>query len=350
MTIKDIGYDDFFQNIVLSNKDNSLIPARVIRINKRYYTLFSDEGEFLARIKGKIRHNSYVQSELPIVGDWVLMKKSDNNAFIDHILTRKNILYRKSSAKRTDIQAIVSNIDYAFILVAIDNEMPISAIGRYLSMVHTSNIKPIIAISKIDLYEDTEYKEVLASIKEAFPNEISFAYSAKSGKNCGKFLDFIVKDTSSVFIGSSGSGKSTIINYLLKKDKMKTQDVREYDYKGMHTTTHRELLILESGGVVIDTPGLRSLGMWDDDKGIKRTFEDLEEFSKSCRFNNCTHQHEPGCYILELLEKDKLSYERYKAYITLINETKDLKKNALEIGKDKKTAIKKITRIGSKKK
>lgn len=344
MTIEDIGFDKFFQNIISLNKDSSLIPARVIRMNKRYYTLFSDEGEFLARIKGKIRHKSYVQSELPVVGDWVLMKKSDNNAFIDHVLTRKNVLYRKSSTKKTDIQAIVSNIDYAFILVAIDNEIPISAIGRYLSVVHTSNIKPVIAVSKIDLYEDIEYRKLLTSIKKSFPSETAFAYSAKTGENCHKFLDFIVKYTSSVFIGSSGAGKSTIINYLLKKEKMKTRDVREYDYKGMHTTTHRELLVSDSGGVVIDTPGLRALGLWDDDRGIKKTFEDLEEMSKNCKFNNCTHQHEPGCYILELLSEDKLSYERYSAYITLINETKDLKKNALEIGKDKKSAIKKVTK------
>ena len=155
MKIKDIGFDEYFEKLALSAlKVNSLeeinneelVPARVIRINKRYYTLFSDEGEFLARIKGKIRYNSEIQSELPVVGDWVLMKKSDNNAFIDTILTRKNILYRKANIKKNDIQAIVSNIDYAFIIVGIDNEMPMSAIARYLSVVHTSGIKPIIAI------------------------------------------------------------------------------------------------------------------------------------------------------------------------------------------------------------
>ena len=353
MKIKDIGFDEYFEKLALSAlKVNSLeeinneelVPARVIRINKRYYTLFSDEGEFLARIKGKIRYNSEIQSELPVVGDWVLMKKSDNNAFIDTILTRKNILYRKANIKKNDIQAIVSNIDYAFIIVGIDNEMPMSAIARYLSVVHTSGIKPIIAISKIDLYEDAEYKELLSAIKETYPNEIAFAYSSKTGKNADTFLKYIKKDTSSVFIGASGAGKSTIINYLLKYEKMKTQEVREYDFKGMHTTTHRELLVLDSGGVVIDTPGLRNLGLWEDDKGIKKTFEDLEEFAKKCKFKDCTHQHEPDCYILELLENDEIPYERYDAYITLLNENRELQKSSIEIKKDRKMALKKITK------
>ena len=344
--IKDIGFDEYFEKLtseILNNSNNKdLIPARVIRINKRYYTLFSDEGEFLARIKGKIRHKSEVQSELPIVGDWVLMRKSDNNAFIDTILTRKNILYRKANIKKNDIQAIVSNIDYVFIIVALDNEMPMSAIARYLSIAHTSEIKPIIAISKIDIYPKSEFEELLKNIKENYPNEIAFGYDAKTGNNAKKFLDYIKKNTSSVFIGASGSGKSTIINYLLKKEKMKTSEVREYDFKGMHTTTHRELLVLESGGVVIDTPGLRNLDLWEDDKGIKKTFEDLEELSKNCKFKNCSHQHEPDCYILKLLDEGKIPYERYESYITLLNENKRLQKTSTQIKKDRKTALKKI--------
>ena len=157
-------------------------------------------------------------------------------------------------------------------------------------------------------------------------------------------MEYIKKNTSSVFIGASGSGKSTIINYLLKKEKMKTKEVREYDFKGMHTTTHRELLALEGGGVVIDTPGLRNLDLWEEDKGIKKTFEDFEKLSKNCKFKNCTHQHEPNCYIIKLLEKDKIPYERYEAYITLLNESKELQKTSIEIKKDRKNALKKITK------
>lgn len=359
-TIEDIGFDKYFERLALETlnnlknnknrgknndkKEENLIPARVIRINKRYYTLFSNEGEFLARIKGKIRHKSEIQSELPIVGDWVLMKKSDNNAFIDAILTRKNILYRKANVKKNDIQAIVSNIDYVFIIASLDNEMPISAIARYLSIAHTSGIKPVIAISKIDIYQKSEYLETLKTLKENYPNEIIFGYSAKTGENTEKFLDYIKKYTTSVFIGASGSGKSTIINYMLKKEKMKTKEVREYDFKGMHTTTHRELLVLEGGGAVIDTPGLRNLDLWEDDKGIKKTFEDLEELSKNCKFKNCSHQHEPDCHILELVEKGKIPYERYEAYITLLNENKKLQKTSIEIKKDRKNALKKITK------
>lgn len=344
LTIKDLGYDSFFKSQAEENKDNTLIVGRVIRMNKRYYTVLTDNGEFLSTIKGKIRHSSSIKSELPVVGDFVFLKTGDSNrALIDRVLQRKNTLYRKSGGAKTDIQVLVSNIDYAFILVSIDTDASISMIGRYLSMVHASHIKPIIAISKIDLYEESVYKEMLKSIKDSFKDEDIFAYSAKSGENCDKFLKYIKKTTSSVFIGYSGSGKSTIINYLLKEDKMKTKEVREYDYKGMHTTTHRELFFISSGGVVIDTPGLRSLGVWEDDKGIKKTFNDLEDMAKNCKFNNCTHQHEPGCYILEMLENNKIDYERYSAYINLKNESRELYKNSpLEVSKSRKKAISKI--------
>ena len=328
--------------------DDSLKIARVIRMNKRYYTLYTDDMEYLARIKGTVRYKSSLQSELPVIGDYVLMRSSNDNAFIEKVLDRQNVLYRKSNGKKTDIQILASNIDYAFILVAIDNEMSVAAIGRYVSMAYSSNIKPVLAVSKIDLYKSGVYKDLMNDIKSSYPNEDIFAYSAKTGKYTKNFLKYIIEGSSSVFIGSSGSGKSTIINYLLKEEKMKTNDVREYDYKGMHTTTHRELFELDNGGVVIDTPGLRALGVWEDSAGIEKTFSDLEDMAKNCKFNNCTHQHEPGCYILEMVENDKIPIERYSTYITLKNESKDVSKsNILSIDKNRKEAIKKM--IKSKK-
>ncbi len=338
----------------IKNKYENLITldkqlARVIRMNKRYYTLFTEKKEYLARIKGKIRHNSSMQSELPVIGDYVLMKSSHDNAYIESVLERKNILYRKSNGKKTDIQTLASNIDNAFILVAMDNEMSIAGIGRYLAMVHTSNIKPIIAVSKIDLYEHEAYEEFVEEISNSYPNENIFPYSSKTLENTNLFLDFLKKDTTSVFIGASGAGKSTIINFLLKEEKMKTKSVREYDYKGMHTTTHRELFELENGAVVIDTPGLRMLGVWEDSIGIEKTFSDIENMAKKCKFKDCTHQHEPDCYILEMVENDELSIERYNAYIMLKNESKLVSKNnVLTIDKNRKLAIKKL--IKSKKK
>ena len=324
--------------------------ARVIRMNKKFYTLYSLEGEYVAYVKGKIRYKSHSQSELPVVGDYVLINVIDeNNALIEQVVPRKNVLYRKSIGKKTDVQVLASNIDYAFILLGIDNELSVAGIGRYLSMVYASNISPIVAISKIDLYEKDVYEDYLNDIQLSFPNEIIFYYSAKTGENTERFLEYIVDNTSSVFIGSSGSGKSTIINYLLKEEKMKTGDVRERDYKGMHTTTHRELFELQNGGVVIDTPGLRQLGVWEDANGIKKTFSDLEDMAKNCKFNDCTHEHEPDCYILKMIEDDKLSVERYNVYIMLRNESEELsKQNVLNIGKTRKAALKKVTKIKKK--
>lgn len=324
--------------------------ARVIRMNKKFYTLYSSKGEYVAYVKGKMRYKSHSQSELPVVGDYVLISIADeNNALIEEVVPRKNVLYRKSIGKKTDVQVLVSNIDYAFILLGIDNELSVAGIGRYLSMVYASNITPIIAISKIDLYEKSVYKDYLSDIKLSFPNEIIFYYSAKTGENVEYFLDYITTNVSAVFIGASGAGKSTIINYLLKEERMKTSDVREYDYKGMHTTTHRELFELQNGGVVIDTPGLRQLGVWEDSNGIKKTFRDLEEMAKNCKFNDCTHEHEPDCYILKMLESDSLSLERYNVYIMLRNESEALsKQNVLSIDKTRKEALKKVIKIKKK--
>ena len=235
--------------------------------------------------------------------------------------------------------SLADTSDFGILRVVVDNPQKGEKVLGENYLVKTTDI---VAIEMTD--SPGGLSSVLKTIKENYPNEIAFGYSAKTGENAKEFLSYIKENTSSVFIGASGSGKSTIINYLLKKEKMKTKEVREYDFKGMHTTTHRELLILESGGVVIDTPGLRNLDLWEDDKGIKKTFKDLEELSKNCKFKNCTHQHEPDCYILELVEKNKIPYERYQAYITLLNENKQLQKTSIEIKKDRKNALKKITK------
>lgn len=331
--------------IAKEETQSNLVPARVCRINKRYYTLLDENSkQYLARIKGKIRYKSDVQSQLPVVGDIVLMKTDNNeNALIDSILERKNVLYRKSSKKKKDIQVLVSNVDYAFIILSIESNIEISAIARYLSIVHSQDIIPIIVINKTDLYEEVETLDTIAEIKNAFSNEIVFAHSVVTSQNYEKFLEYISDGKSAVFIGPSGSGKSTIINSLLKKEHMKTNEVREYDYKGMHTTTHRELMVLENKGIVIDTPGIRAIGIWENNNGLEKVFSKLEKYSKKCKFNDCTHTHEPDCYILHLADTGKISLKLYNAYISLNKEKTDLsKENMHTIRKNNKIAIAKV--------
>lgn len=317
---------------------------RIIRMHKRYYVVSDGEREYLCRVSGNLRHKCQIKSEMPVVGDYVFIKinKDKKEATIIDIQPRVNSLYRKA-ANRNDIQVLAANIDTAFILTSLDNELSTGGISRYLTMVLACKIKPVIILTKTDLYEKSYVNESISGIKENFTSADIISVSVVSKEGFADIEKYITKGTTSVFIGASGAGKSSLVNAIIGTETQAVGDVRQYDDKGMHTTTHRELLTLSNGASVIDTPGLRSLGVWENENAVKETFSDLEQEAAKCRFHNCTHQHEPGCHIVEMLENDELSHERYRAYITLINETRYLgKENLLEIRKDKRKRLSKV--------
>ena len=350
MVLADIGFDKYFKDLVSQYKKENINVARVIKGHKKYYMIFDGKTEYLARVSGSLRHNSRIKSEMPAVGDFVLFRPSKKGELVSikYILKRKNVLFRKSASKKSDIQAIAANVNYCFIVVSLDREINQNSISRYLSMVIASNIKPIVVLTKSDLCDNDDVLEEIEGIRKSFRVEDIFNSSIIDGQGMDCFAKYIKKSTTSIFIGPSGAGKSSIVNYLIGNNIQEVKSVREYDDKGMHTTTSRELFVLKNNAVIIDTPGLRSLGIWDNDSGVKSTFADIEEQSKLCRFHNCTHQHEPGCAIIEMVETGFFTAEHYMSYITLKNESSSLsKQNLIDMKKEKRQRIKKV--IKSKK-
>ncbi len=343
--LKDLGFDNHFTSLLSKYGKKSPNVARVIKGHKKFYTIYDGSKEYLARVSGNLRHKTRIKSELPVVGDFVIfsLSKDGDVTYINEVLTRKNMLFRKSASKRSDIQVMASNIDYCFIMVALDREINHNAIGRYLSMVLTSKIKPIVMLTKSDLCDEEDTAAEIEDIKDRFKIGGVFSTSIIDGVGMDTFTKYLKKSKTSIFIGASGAGKSSVVNYLFGDEVQAVSEVREYDDKGMHTTTSRQLFLLKNGSIIIDTPGIRSIGMWEDNSALKLTFSDIEEYAEYCKFHNCTHQHEPECRVIEMVESGEISAEHYYSYITLTNETEALaKQNRIDIKKEKRDSIKKV--------
>jgi len=311
INIKKYGFPEVFSNEI--PKDNQLAPARILSQQKGFYRIITDKGEKLAEVSGKFRFQTKVSSDYPAVGDFVLVNwnESGKSAIIESLLPRKSAFIRKAAGEPQQEQVVAANIDIVFLCMALNNDFNLRRLERYISIAWDSGAMPVVVLTKSDLCDDLEHK--LAEVSSiAFGLDILVTTS--TGENGYKgLLPFISDGKTIAFIGSSGVGKSTLINRLLGNEQLKTNGLRNDD-KGRHTTTHRELFLLPSGGMVIDTPGMREFGMWDNDTGIERTFTDIEELACQCKFRNCTHINEPGCAIQKALEMGELQIERWQSY------------------------------------
>lgn len=267
----------------------------------------------MAEISGKFRFQTTVSSEYPAVGDFVFVNwnESGDSAIIESLLPRKSAFVRKAAGEPQKEQVVAANIDTVFLCMALNNDFNLRRLERYISIAWDSGAMPVVVLTKSDLHDDLDNK--LSEISSVAIGVDVLVTTSVEENGYKELLPFLSEGKTVAFIGSSGVGKSTLINRLLGQEYLKTNGLRNDD-KGRHTTTRRELFLLPSGGMVIDTPGMRELGMWDNDTGIERTFADIEELAAQCKFRNCTHTSEPGCAIRRALELGELQTDRWQSY------------------------------------
>ncbi|MFZ7134154.1 MAG: ribosome small subunit-dependent GTPase A [Eubacteriales bacterium] len=295
-----------------------LFIARVSIQHKGLYKVMTQKGEFTAEISGKLLYDNVSQNNLPVVGDWVLVNKENSekgNIIIHHILHRKSCLERKEAGKRSRSQVIAANVDTVFICMSMNNDFNLRRLERYITIVWDGGAVPVVVLTKVDLCHDRE--RLFHEVRQVACGVDIITTSTLDEEGYTDVYPYIHQGKTVAFIGSSGVGKSTLINALLHMKVLETKEVRNDD-KGRHTTTHRQLFILPQGGIVIDTPGMRELQLSGGD--IEHTFSDIEELSKECKFTDCRHEKEPGCKVKEAIEKGIINENRLNSYKKLLRE------------------------------
>lgn len=336
------GYKNFFKEQFSGFSENGFAPARVAVENKNNYILYSDYGELIAELSGKFYFNYERSDEYPAVGDWVVIRPliEEKKALIEHVLPRQNSFSRKTAGVKTDEQVIASNIDVLFIMTSLNKDLNPRRIERYLTLAMDRGLQPVIVLSKSDLCEDVN--EAMKSIEKIVKEIPLHAVSSIKKEGINELLKYLEGNKTSAIVGSSGVGKSTFINALLGEEKLEVKDITDYKDRGIHTTTRRELIVLPDGGMIIDTPGMRELQLWEGSGGLSDVFDDIEILTGKCRFGDCKHESEPGCAVREAMENGELDEDRYHSYLKLLREIKyfefkkDFKASVIERKKWKK--------------
>jgi len=328
--LEDLGYDEFFESKWKSSELTDSSVARVVAEHKETYRIKNADGEYLAKITGKQMFNAVKREDYPAVGDWVVITGLDEErAVIRNILPRKTILKKKYSDKQ-DAQIIAANIDIAFVIESIDRDYNLNRFERYFVLANEGGIRPAIILNKIDLVSETELNERINQIKNRFDNIDIISTSTITEQGLNELANYITRGKTYCFLGSSGVGKSSLINKLLKRNEIKIREISDATGKGKHTTTAREMYFLENGGIVIDNPGTREVGMAEISAGIKNIFDEIIFLSKGCKYADCTHTHEPGCAVLKAVGEKKLNENKYQNYIKLKKESEYYKMTNLE--------------------
>lgn len=315
MTLEELGYNLELDQFRKAQNLESFDVGRVISEHKKRYIVKTTEKEYAGELVGNLRFSALHRSDYPAVGDWVAISEYDDNKVRIHsVFPRKNCIERLAAGKQSEKQIIATNIDLAFIVQAVDRDFNINRIERYLTICNTSGVSPIIVLNKIDLINATELSTLMTTIQERIKQIPVIPLSNISLKGLEKLREKIEKGKTYCLLGSSGVGKSTLLNVLSGKQQMKTNTLSTKTHKGRHASSHRELFVLENGGILIDNPGMREVGIVDSADGLEITFEAIHERAKACKFKNCTHTTEVNCAVLKAVESgeiDKLSYENY---------------------------------------
>ncbi len=345
MDIKDYG----LKNNLIENIDENKTIARIIATHKDRYEIVCNNGKGFAQIKRGVYYDN-PNSIYPTTGDFVLIEwNNTGDSMIYETLKRQSSFSRTaSSSDRTHElhnqheQLVAANFDYVFIMQSLNNNFNTNRIERYLSLAWSSGGIPVVVLTKSDLVSNVE--EYIAEVKNVAIGVDVYAVSCVTKDGIEDIKKYFLKGNTIVFLGSSGVGKSTLVNTLYGEEVMKTSEIRENDSRGRHTTTSRNLIMLPNGAMIIDTPGMRELGMWDAEEGIGKTFQDIDQYIGMCKYSDCTHTNEPGCKILEVIENGEISRERFEQYLKLQKESQ-YNTNSEQYLRDKKEKFKNIAKI-----
>lgn len=323
-TIEDLGYNSFFESERIKLGLEKISIARVITESKGSYRVKNQNGEFIGKVTGKQIHNALSRVDYPAVGDWVTITEADKeHAVIHSILPRKSIIKRKNGNKnkigeKKDIQIIATNIDVAFIVESVDRDYNLNRFERYFSIVKDGGVEPVIILTKIDLIEEDVLNERINELNNRFSN-VDIVLTSTLNNSFETLKQYIKRGKTYCFLGSSGVGKSSLINKLIGKDIIKTGDISSTSQRGKHTTTKRQMFFLDNGGIVIDNPGIREVGITDIN-GVNNFFDNITTMGNSCKYRDCTHTNEPGCKVIENFETGELDKEQYFNYLNLKKE------------------------------
>lgn len=314
-----LGFDEWFQENYTPDENFSF--TRIIEVNRGSYKISNGVKESVAELSGKFLFNVDNSLDYPTVGDWVLAQLFDDSIGMIHsLLPRKSVIKRLNSGKGIEFQLIASNVDYSFILQSLNSNFDINRLERYLIMVNESGITPIILLTKMDLISEEQLCEIREQLEQYKKMYQIFLISNLTGEGLEELKKVLISGKTYSILGSSGVGKTTLLNNLIGEELFDVNEIREKDGKGKHTTTKRQLVCLSTGAILIDTPGMRELGNFDISTGLEETFDKISYYTSRCRFNDCTHTQEIGCAVLNAIENGDVSEKQYANFIKIQKE------------------------------
>ena len=331
--IQQYGWSDLLAQAFAPHADAGHVPGRIVVQHRDGYLAAADGGELRAKVSGRLLHEAS-EAGHPAVGDWVALSRNpvDGASTIHAILPRRTALVRRAADSLRKVQVIAANIDVAFVVTSLNADLNPRRIERYLAAAWQSGARPVVVLTKSDLCDDPQGQAAeIAAVAAGCP---VLAVSARQGLGLDALLAEVRPGETCVLIGSSGVGKSTLVNAFLGEDRMAIQAIREVDDEGRHTTSHRELVLLPGGGLILDTPGIREVGLIDADEGVSVVFDDIERLAQDCRFNDCGHTHEPGCAVRAALQSGALDPARWANFQKLGLELAAVEEKADRVAKD----------------